>query len=452
MIYVLLVGLALQLLYCYYVFNKDLFSPSAVLCEVFIISVLACLYNISGTGFDIQPTTVNVILGGNAVFILVSTFLHLLSKKNNKKKTREIDEELRFIEIDIAKMIILTVVYFVFSIVFVVMTMSIIGNLNNSGDFSVAMNAYRNEMSENGSGLPGWLTKIGVILNLGTFLLTYVFINNVLVDKRRKSNYLLLLCVCLYLISSIFTAQRTTILIMFIYTLFILYNLLNRKYHFIGKMNRKYARRGILFVVVFLMLFGLTRGIFGRQSKLSVIDNTMVYTGGSIEFLDDFIKNPTHSEQFGEELFYQFRSTLSDYGIVNKPTGGLFMEFRKAAGGYYGNIYTGYREYIHDFGYGSIVVFQVVLAIFFGYWYEKITGRSLKRNIDLSFVFFAWFVSCVLFRFSIMNAFFTDLSYFVFTHWYVFVAWKWLLNLKIVSGNATTPVLAKGTMVDGVKE
>ena len=104
------------------------------------------------------------------------------------------------------------------------------------------------------------------------------------------------------------------------------------------------------------------------------------------------------------------------------------LEFRtNAVGGVAGNVYTGYRYYIHDFGYISIVFFQVILSIFYSVWYEKINKRKLKSNIDISFVIYSWFMLC-LFRFSIMNSYFSFLGNFVFTHFYVFLFFKFILT------------------------
>ena len=434
MIYVLLIGLIIQLIYCYYVFDRDIFSPSAIICEVFILSTLACIYNFSGLDTDIKLITAAVILGGNTIFILMSTFIHLFYKKKYGKIGLKKLECLKYINVQKILLFAIVIFYVIFSIVFIRVSMSAINGLGQGGDLSSAMREYRQNIIEDGSVLPGWLTKTGVVFNLGTFVLSYIFINNFLVNRKRKSNYLLLFCVVMYLIASIFTAQRTTILLMFIYILFVTYSLLNRKYQFIKKINFKYIMRGIAAVVVFLLLFGLTRGLFGRQSNFSAVDNVMFYTGNSIEFLDDFIASPKESEQFGEELFRQFRVTLAKFGLVTESTmNSPHLEFRQAERGNFGNVYTAYRYYIHDFGYGSILFFQIVLALFYGIWYEKINRRKLNGKIDLGFIIYAWFMIS-LFRFSIMSHFFTDLSYFIFTNLLVFVFLKLILSIRLASG------------------
>ena len=446
MIYILLVGLIIQLVYCYYVFKKDLFSPSAIICEVFILSTLACIYNTAGTDYDIQPITAGVILGGNTVFIAVSSIIHFIfSEKHKTRAAIKGKEDLKYIEIRRGILVVTTLLYLIFSVVFIVMNISAMRNISQADDFSASMGAYRGELLEEGSNLPGPITRINMILGTGVFVIVYIFINNLLVDKKRKSNYLLLFCVILYLFSSVFTAQRTTILIVFLFTLFVTYSLLNRKYQFTERINGKYMRRGILVVTIFLLLFGATRGLFGRAGEVAPIESVTNYMGNSIEFLDAYIRHPLESKQFGEETFWKSRDLLSKYNLVDPPTKSSFLEFRQAVQGNQGNVYTGYRGYIHDFGYIAIIPFQVFLALFFGIWYERINHRRLKSNIDLSFILFAWFIAFGLFRFSIANTCFTYMAYlFLTTRWLMFLLWKWFFGLKIsINNNTSNRVSAK---------
>lgn len=434
MIYVLLAGLILEFIYSYYVFNRNLFSPSAVISEVFILSVLACICNIDNWGVDLSPLTVGVILGGNAVFILMATLVHLFYKrKNENTATLKFSEKMHYIAIKRPMLVTIFIIYMLFSIIFIMMSLTEIGNFAQGDDFSSAMSVYRDETLKEGSSLSSILTNIGVILNIGTFVLAYIFINNFMIDRKKIENYLLLASIIMYLLTSIFTAQRTTILLMFIYVLFVVYSLLMRKNRtIIKKMNLKYIRRGIIAVLVFLTLFAVTRFFFGRHDRRTAMDSVTYYMGNSIESLDLYIEGPLKCNQFGEELFQQFRVTLSKFGLVQESTMTTrHLEFRKdAKGNSAGNIYTAYRYYIHDFGYGSIVIFQILLGLFYSIWYEKIFMRKMKNGIDLSFILYAWFM-LVLFRFSLMNSFFTSMSYFVFTHWYVFLAWKIFMSLGI---------------------
>lgn len=433
MIYLLLVGLILELIYCYYVFEKDLFSPSAILCEVFILSTIACIFNIDKWGVNLSANTVAVVLLGHATFIAVSTMIHKFYKKKYGEHKNKKDEKLTFIKIAPIVLALVIIAYITFSTVFIVNNVSIMKGLTQSTDIAEMMSSYRYEtVHGDGVSLSPWLARLSVIFSIGNYILIYVFVNNMIVDRKNKSNYVILFAVIAFLISSAFTAQRTTILLAFIYTLFVVYSLLNRQYHFVEKINTKYVFRGAIIVIVFLVLFGFTRGLFGRKTDGTVIDSVTYYMGNSIESLDLFVKNPLESKQFGEETFRQFRINLSKYGLVEDSTMETpHLEFRRDANGNSaGNIYTAYRYYIHDFGYGPIVLFQVLLAMFYGVWYEKIKYRSLKTRIDLSFILYAWF--CLeLFRFSIKNEVFNAIARFLFLYWAIFLFWKLFLNLKV---------------------
>lgn len=437
MIYILLAGLIMEWVYCYYVFEKDLFSPSAILSEVFIISTAACMLNIEKWGVDLCDTTVAVILGGNAVFIIVSTIIHYFYKRKRKDVSRLEKESLNYIRINSLVLILTIIAYFVFSVIFIRSTISILGSFSQSGDMTQAMALYRDEVNQEGTALPAWLTAMSTFFNIGMYILIYVFVNNLIVNKKNKINYLLLLPIGLYLVSSIFTAARTTILLAFLYTLFVVYSLLNRKYQFVRKLNTKYIFKGIFVVAVFLAFFGGMRSLFGRSDNRDVFDHVTYYMGTSINSLDLFIKRPLEHKQFGEELFRNFRRHLFKYGLVEDDTLLVtpHLEFRlDANGNNAGNIYTAYRYYIYDFGYGSIAFFQILLAVFYGIWYERLSYRRLKKGIDLSYIMFAWFI-VVLFRFSILNSFFDWLAGFVFAfYWAMFLFWRVFLSLRISFG------------------
>lgn len=435
MIYLLLIGLILELVCCYIIFEKDLFSPSAVLCEVFILSTVACIFRADDWGVNLGTDTLATIIIGNAIFIAVSAVIHRFFRKRCVGKKDNRREKLSYINIRSAILILVTIAYVIFAMVYARHVISILHSLDQSGGMTHAMSMYRGRSFSGEISLPDWLTRLNVIFGIGIYVIMYIFINNLIVDRKRKSNYLLLIAIVAYLVSSVFTTQRTTILLAFMYALFVTYTLLNRKYRFVERLNKKYIFRGAIALVVFLVLFGATRGIFGREGEVTLYEDVTHYMGNSIESLDLYIKYPLEKQQFGEETFRQFRNYLSKYDLAEESVmENANLEFRiDAKGNRAGNVYTGYRFYIHDFGYVSIIFIQIFLALFFGIWYEKLNYRQLKTNVDLSFVLFAWFM-LTIFRFSITESFFNWLAAFVFTYWYVFLLWKILFNLKISSG------------------
>ena len=318
MIYILLIGLILELIYSYRVFGKDLFSPSAVLCEVFILSTIACIFNIDKWGVDLSGTTVAVILGGNAVFIGVSSIIHHIYKKKYGDNKRIKNGKLEYINIRYPILLLVVLAYLIFAVFYVRANLTVASELTYSGDIGQAMSLYRHEVvHEDGVSISIWLSRAAHVFDVGVYVLIFVFINNLIVNRKNRSNFLLLLPIFSFLFSSIFTAQRTTILLAFIYALFVTYSLLNRQYQFINKINTRYIFRGAIIVAIFLLLFGVTRSFFGRDDRETVFDNVTYYVGNSIESLDLFIKRPIESKQFGEETFRQFRVNLSKYDLVD---------------------------------------------------------------------------------------------------------------------------------------
>lgn len=434
-IYLLLLTLIFLFIVSYHIFDKDLFSPSTILCEAYILSVLCCIYNIDTWGVNLHWNTYFVIVIGNIIFIIVSAYIHNIYR--NKKKIPKKNEELKYINIPVIILLIVLILFIIFTFWFIKENLSLNGAFSSSNDFSSAMQMHRQDLINDSANFNPILKGLNTLLSTLVFILLYVFINNVIVDKKKKSNYIILLCIILYLIASFFSAQRSTFLIIFIYIVFVIYELLNRKNLIISKLNGKYLKKGIIALFLFLFLFGATRHLFGRVGDESIIDNVTYYAGNSIEALDLYLQSPIESRQFGEELFRMIRVKLAPLGLCEDSTmKTIHLEFRhNSKGGIAGNVYTAYRYYIHDFGYASIIIFQSLTATFFGIWYEKIRKRKLKTGIDLSFVIYSWFI-IALFEHSIHEDFYRGLlSSFVLSRWLVFLLWYWFLSLKIKYDN-----------------
>lgn len=415
MIYLLLIILFIYLIICYYTFNKNLFSPAAILCEVYILSTISCIYNIETWQVNMHLNTFFVIVLGNLIFISIAIIIHKYYNKREDKNEYIIKKanksDLEYINISKFKYIIILLIFIIISILLINENLKDAANISSVEDFSKEMIAHRYMMVHGENENSSIISALGFFLNIGVYMLVYIFINNLLVNKKKKSNYLLILPIMIHLVATITSAQRTTILLTFIYTLFILYVLLNKKYNCRTKINIRFVKTAVIAIIIFFLLFGATRMLFGRiDDNTSIMENVTYYAGNSIEALDAFLQNPIEPLEFGEELFRGFRVRLSKYGILNEPIkASANLEFRyNSSGVLVGNVYTSYRKYIHDFGYVGILIFTIISSLFYSIWYEKINKRKLKKGIDLNFLFYAWFVAENLFRHSIQETFFSN--------------------------------------------
>ena len=415
MIYLLLIILFIYLFICYYTFNKNLFSPATILCEVYILSIISCIYNTENWQVKMHLNTFLVIMLGNLTFISIAIIIHKYYNKRKDKNDEIIKKEnksdLEYINLSKIKYFVILVIFTIISALVINENLKDAANISNVEDFSKEMIAHRYMMVHGDNENSSVIAALGFFLNIGSYILIYICINNILVNKKKKSNYLLILPIMIHLVATITSAERTTILLTFIYTLFILYVLLNKKNNFRSKINIRFMKTGIISIIIFFLLFGATRMLFGRiDDDRSIMENVTYYAGNSIEALDAFLQNPTEPLEFGEELFRGFRVRLSKYGILNKPIkSSANLEFRyNSSGVLVGNVYTSYRKYIHDFGYVGILIFSIISSLFYSIWYEKLNNRKLKKGIDLNFLFYTWFVAENLFRHSIQETFFSN--------------------------------------------
>lgn len=411
MIYYLLIALIIMLIISYIVFEKDLLAPPVVLNAVYILSTIFAIYNIDTWAIQLHSNTFWVIVLGNLTFLITSILVHIFFKKNKKNtiisEEQNRDNNVGYININISKIIFVTLVMVLFSFIYIKTVQNMAHSYGYADDYSQMMSNYRSNTSYGDDELPSWLMRFNRLMMSCTYVLLYIFINNIIYNRKNKKNYLLLIPILTYCVTSLFGAERTSILCYFIFALVLVYIILNKKYNFISKINKKYIIRGIACITLFFTFFTLSKSFVGRTDDMKGLYYISFYAGGPIELLDLYLQDPIYSKEFGEEIFRGFRVILAKFGLCTQG-GIIHAEFRTSANGVpVGNVYTAYRKYIHDFGYESIFVFQLVEAIFFSICYEKIKKKKLKNGIDMSLLFYAYF-NTSLFRHSILESFFSS--------------------------------------------
>lgn len=147
----------------------------------------------------------------------------------------------------------------------------------------------------------------------------------------------------------------------------------------------------------------------GRQSGAlnvgSLIHHVQFYLGGSVPLLDNFLLTSLGGggDIIGKETFYSLVQLMSRLHITDIPLYSVNLEFRP--GVYDGNVYTGFRSYIHDFGYAGLVVLPPLFSVCANWLYyaaiqasrEKAVAVGLVLYASLMYPIFADFVRCFFF-------------------------------------------------------
>lgn len=66
--------------------DKDFFSPSAILCEAYVLLIICAIYMKETWDFTIHKDTVFIILAGNVWFIFVGLITKLIFKNSRRTK------------------------------------------------------------------------------------------------------------------------------------------------------------------------------------------------------------------------------------------------------------------------------------------------------------------------------------------------------------------------------
>lgn len=377
LIYLIAIVVALFLL-SYYTLGQDFFQPSCIVNASYVVSTLCTYINKDIWKVTIHSSTVGIICLGLVVFYLINLVVHLNKNHiilNSKRK------DMSLIHVN---SIIFFIVIIVQILALIIYYKEIIRITGGGMNFSLMMNEYRMSASygtgESVSGLSGQLAKVSFVC---AQVFIYIFTNNSILGEI-KGNRHYLLPASIYVVQAILTGGRFNILVLVFFAL-IIYNILwHRKNSWKKTLEFKVMMRIILIVCVLFVAFYWGKALVGRQNDSDMITYIASYAGGSIPLLDMFLQNPpTPSDLFGKETFYSLLKDLKQLGLLKFENYIIHLEFRSANGTMLGNVYTAFRRQLQDFGFGGMLILQMIWSGIFSIWYKNI--RYNPRNISIIF-------------------------------------------------------------------
>jgi oligosaccharide repeat unit polymerase len=359
-------------------YEKDIFAPPVILSAVYLISVASAIFNANLYKFkDISIETVFIITLGILVFVVTS----LLIKQNYMIKEKSFNSLLNqpsLIQISRPKLIFAILLSIICTFIYT----ETIGNAVNLGQnmqqYSEAMAEFREDYSYDNKRLPFYSLQIHKLSRVLAFVFLYVFGYNVAISRKIWNNAVYLIPVLLFCFASLRGANRTPLIQIIIAGVIYWYITKN-------KISNKKSHIKLIFsllfgVCIFFYIFTLLRPYVGRRNEMDIVNYITFYAGGSIHLFDIFCQNPEESKIFGWETFAGLYQDLSKIGIYENRI--MHMDFREISGVQMGNIYTAFRTYYQDFGLSGIVVFQIIQALIYTIWYEKLKQQP---NVQFSF-------------------------------------------------------------------
>ena len=414
MIYFLGFALIVFFIFQMYVFKNDILQPSIIVNFMFVIGVIFAIYSVDLWKIELSLDTVFVILSGVITFFIASFIIQKLLGQKEK-----IEYELRPITIKFWKIMLIIIINIIVLIMHYNWLVEIVNKHGGASDYSSMISLYRALITnsiESTSNMPFILRQLMRVTTATAYINLYIFINNIIVNKKNFKKYILyLIPVALYLVDSMLFAARGYMINIVLAGVVFWYILFSRKR---GKfsLNKYMFKRGVLILIIMMVLFVGLRQVVGRSMSYKAQSDPIyyisVYVGAPIRLLDDFIKNPmqTNDRLWGQETFNAFYNYIYSKSDNNAKFNSGDLEFRYANGYNIGNVYTAFRTYLSDFGYLGMIICTAMVSMFYTIFYFKLKNSRKTKKFDFSLLVYGY-LSNGLFFFSIaerpFSSFFT---------------------------------------------
>ena len=384
MIYLLCLVFLFLLVICYFIFKKELATPSIILCFVYLVSSICACLNVDEWGIKLSNKTFLVFVLGAIEFILINFIVFKFFKVKNKANSKYHFNEIKINRI----LLILLIIYDI--IVLFLLYKNVLNIANRYGEyssFSQALTIFKNHTSYNkDASLPGYLTILMKPIVAGAYVSIYIFLNNIFASKNKikvsiKNNFIYLIFPILYIIQRFMESNRGSILNLFVSLVVLLIIMWSIRNQWKKIVSIKSILKLIVCAIVGLLLFYYSASLVGRINNKNLYRYVTYYVGGSIECFNRWFDFPDRIESFRGE--YTFARTVNDLNqlhitdkkVINKN----YSKFVYYKGKMVGNIYTAYRSWIHDFGIIGMIVLQAIYSFVISVLYYLVRyGKSNK--------------------------------------------------------------------------
>lgn len=383
----------------YYILGKDIIAPPVIFCAMYTLSIGMALtqwkeWNLS----DYSIAAFNTYVWGAILFI----FIAFCVKKAISIVSNNDDIKLQTVNFNRTILII----FIIIDIIILYLLYRGVKSIGGSGSFSQIMEQFRQQTSYSFDvQLPNYLQQLLKLTNILAYICGFLLINNILVRGFERIDFLLIIPLIIYLLSSVLQSNRLVILEI-IGALGIYYFLLRAV---------KYKNKGISFklIVIIILIFLLVllgfyaiRLLIGRNGskETGIVDYLSMYMGGSVKLFDLYLKNPIRSDIWGKETFYGLVRNLNSWGIMDTIQYLPHKEFRMVNGISLGNVYTAYRSYFADFGWPGVICLQTIFSLFYSFLYY-ILRRSKYYNHKLAIIIYGY-IATPIFLHPIQEEFF----------------------------------------------
>ncbi|MCD8237980.1 MAG: oligosaccharide repeat unit polymerase [Clostridiales bacterium] len=412
------------LLLSYYIFERDFFSPTFLLCTGYLISFLLTAYGMSEWGVYLGLMTMSIFLTGIISFFAGEGFIRQAVRK------RKIPDELPVInEIKIGKLkyILCTaacaaVLYLTYREVLRIANLNFAewGNLT----YNYKINVVNSDLDD--SSVSTLVQQANKVTKGCAYVFMYIFINNLFALKKHSNMKKLKNCTnlvpcVLFVAQTLLKGGRYPVISLIMGGVFLYYYFWKKTVGRHSDVPFKTIVKIILAAFGIVFVFWASRELVGRMaSDTDILGYVTKYLGGGAVLFELLLRDASMVHDAYHETFAGLVTSFNKLGITNILIRSSH-EFRSANGVYIGNAYSAIRNYFHDFGIMGVVVMDFLLASIFGSVYYKLKRRPLvKKNKSFLLILYASLIYVIFFQFF-TDYFFARLSVGYFIE--VFIMW-----------------------------
>lgn len=395
------------ILLCLNLITKDILRPSIGVCAVFTASIVCAFSNSVIWKYSMSVLCATVIFCG----VLLYTITDLIV--SNRRRVVNDTNDLKINRINISTLFYVISIFFmsVSSILYYRDIIYIASKYGALGAWSTMIRFYRNGTmtGDLDIGISSLASNSYIISTALAYIYLYVFIHNLILNKKDKINFIYLVPVVIFLINTLFTGGRMPMLRLIIGGIFLFY-FLSYKINGRKSFNSKNFLKLVFIMILTLYGFATISTLVGRNYDGNPIYYITSYMGGSVPLLDLFLQDPVHHNIWGYETFPSILSFLGRRFDIDAFKSILVnKEFRSMNFYSIGNVYTAFRAYISDFGFLGMGILTIIHSTFYSYFYNKINRKIIRfGRIDLSLLVYMYFVHAI-YLFSIDDRFYMDL-------------------------------------------
>lgn len=404
LIYVLLLFEIFLFLFAYCLSERDIMSPSVVMCAMFIISTMFAIMNIENWKIIYSADAVLILVSGMSAFIVAEAFLHALIKRHTAYMTKI--NRVQPTPIIISKEIllfavILDVIVLSWFFVEICRIVAAYGYVVSGTDI---FGKYRTIITSLTQRTDSKVALTGTILNqliklvraMG-YISLYVFLNNWFAGRNKKSECILHgLVITASILSYVMEGSRGNILQILSAALIEWYIIWHRKAGWNKVLTKKVVFVGLLCVLIGMPVFYGSVSWMGRSTNKNMLRYIGFYVGGSIQLFDLYLKSDvTKPKVFGEETLVGVLRLLNSLGL-ELDIRNINLDMIRLDALSQGNVYTFFRRPLHDFGFVGMLIFTVFVSWLFAWiYYGKIKWKHTRHTpywIMLYGYLFYWIV------------------------------------------------------------